>query len=215
MENRVTKIATIPFSGFYHTLHDMAIDDAFDALFQDGAGEVNWELQNKAWIFADFGEAFEDYAKNYAEAFCQEFKINAKFESMKGAKDYFSGNDVVYIELTTGEAKRLFDAVDKEVLDSVCRDNLTSCSGFISFYNPDYTEWGDVAEWDHNQLGQLMEAAAKQENPDFDMQAEYDLMDSYLCNGNIEGMIYNADKRVQRFVKIANYLRQREERAYR
>lgn len=210
-----SKIATIPFTGFYETLHDMAIDDAFNALFQNSNGDANQELQDKACIFADFSEAFEDYAKNYAEAFCEEFKVNAKFESMKGAKDYFSGNDVVYIELDTDEVKRLFDAVDKEVLDSVCRYNLTSRSGFMSFYDPDFTEWGDVTEWDHNQLGQLMEAVAKQENPDFDMQAEYDLMDSYLCNGNIEGMIYNADKRIHRFVKIANYLRQREERAYR
>lgn len=215
MNHSATKIATIPFSGFYHTLHDSAIDDAFDSLFQDSDGDTYEALQNKAWIFADFSYAFEDYAKNYAEAFCEEFKINAKFESMKGAKDYFSGNDVVYIELTKDEVKRLFDAVDEELLDTVCRDNLTSRPGFSSFYDPDYTEWGDVSEWDHNQLGQLMEAIAKQENPDFDMQAEYDLMDSYLCNGNIEGMIYNADKRVQRFVKIANYLRQREERAYR
>lgn len=215
MKNSVNKIATIPFAGFYETLHDMAIDDAFNALFQDSNGDANQGLRDKAWIFADFSEAFEDYAKNYAEAFCEEFKVNAKFESMKGTKDYFSGNDVVYIELAIEEAKRLFDAVDKEVLDTVCRDNLTSRSGFSSFYNPDYTEWGDVSEWDHNQLGQLMEAIAKQENPDFDMQSEYDLMDGYLCNGSIEGMIYNADKRVQRFVKIANYLRQREERAYR
>ena len=83
----------------------------------------------------------------------------------------------------------------------------------MSFYNPNYTEWGDVVEWDHNQLGQLMEAIAKQENPDFDMHAEYDLMDSYLCNGEIEDKILSADTRLQRFVKIADYLRQREERA--
>lgn len=210
-----TKIATIPFAGFYETLHAMAINDAFDNLFQDSDGGTYEALQNKAWIFADFGEAFKDYAKNYADVFCKEFKINAKFESMKGTKDYFSGNDTIYVELSIDEAKRLFKAVNKELLDTVCRENLTSRPGFSSFYNPDFTEWGDVTEWDHNQLGQLIEAIAKQENPDFDMQAEYDLMDGYLCNGKIEEMIYSADKRVQRFVKIADYLRQREERNYR
>ena len=97
-------IATIPFAGFYETLHDMAINDAFDSLFQDSEGDTYEALQNKAWIFADFSEAFEDYAINYAEAFCEEFKINAKFESMKGTKDYFSGNDVIYIKL---QLKRL------------------------------------------------------------------------------------------------------------
>lgn len=97
MKNSVTKIATIPFAGFYETLHDMAINDAFDNLFSDSDGNVYEELQNKAWIFADFSEAFKDYARKYAEAFCAEFKINAKFESMKGTKDYFSGNDRILI----------------------------------------------------------------------------------------------------------------------
>lgn len=215
MKNTDIKIATIPFAGFYETLHAMAIDHAFDNLFQDSDGDIYEDLQNKAWIFADFGEAFRDYAKNYAEYFCKEFKINAKFESMKGTKDYFSGNDTVYIELSSDEAKRLFNVVNKELLDTVCRDNLTSRDGFSSFYNPDFTNWGDVTDWDHNQIGQLLEAIAKQENPDFDMQAEFDLMDGYLCNGKIEENIYSADKRIQRFVKIADYLRQREERAYR
>lgn len=210
-----TKIATIPFAGFYETLHYMAINDAFDNLFQDSDGDIYEALQNKAWIFADFGEAFEDYAKNYAESFCKEFKINAKFESMKGTKDYFSGNDTIFLELSITEVKRLFNAVNKELLDTVCRENLTSLQGFSSFYNPDFTDWGDVTGWDHNQLGQLIEAIAKQENPDFDMQAEFYLMDGYLYNGNITENIYNADKRIQRFVKIADYLRQREERAYR
>ena len=214
MKNSAIKIATIPFSGFYETLHDMAINDAFDNLFSDSDGDVYEELQNKAWVYADFGEAFKDYAKNYANAFCEEFKINAKFESMKGTKDYFSGNDRIFVELSIEEIERLFNAVDKGLLDTVCRDNLTSCPGFASFYDPDFTAWGDVTGWDHNQLGQLIEATAKQENPDFDMQAEFDLMDGYLCNGNIEENVYSADERIKRFVKIADYLRQREERAY-
>lgn len=212
MKNTVTKIATIPFAGFYETMHYMAINDAFDNMFSDSCGDIYDALQNKAWIFADFSEAFKDYAKNYADAFCAEFKINAKFESMKGTKDYFSGNDRIFVELSIEEVKRLFNVVDKKLLDTVCRENLTSRPGFSSFYNPDFTDWGDVTDWDHNQLEQLIEAIAKQENPGFDMQAEFDLMDGYLCNGNIEENIYSTDKRIQRFVKIADYLRKREER---
>ena len=37
-----------------------------------------------------------------------------------------------------------------------CRKRFQSYDGFVSFYDPDYTTWGDLSEWDENQLGTLL-----------------------------------------------------------
>jgi hypothetical protein len=74
-------------------------------------------------------------------------------------------------------------------LDQVAGERHTSRSGFISFYSPDWRTWGDVTNWDHNQLRNAR------------------------GNGRLEDWIADNTPGIDRLRRIHDYLRAREARA--
>ena len=208
-------IARIPFAGFYNSLHDAELDDALNQMLSDDSGNPNNDLVARAFDLVDWSSAHKAYAKAYAENFCEHFKIAGVFESMTSPREYNFETDKAWIELTETEARRIFGETDDKNLRDQAREMFTSRSGFISFYSPDIDTWGDIAEWDYNQLYCLLSAYAEQETDSsdgFDSWAESDLMESDRCNGEFDNMIYN-DK-LERLCKINDYLRRRESRSF-
>lgn len=210
------KIAQIPFSGFYHSLHDMALDDALDMAVSDSSGEPNADLHERAFDAIDWGHAHSEYAKAYAENFLSEFGIRGAFESMHSPREYNFTTDRIFITLADDELQRVYDATPAETLASCAREMFTSRDGFASFYSPDVDDWGDLDEWDHNQIFCLINAYVldKRQGEEFDSDAEYSLMEANRDNGYIDGWLDKNPEAVRIF-NIASYLRQREERAYR
>ena len=103
--------------------------------------------------------------------------------------------------------------MDKSILDEVVRETFTNRSGFISFYDPDFSNWGAITEWDRNQVGTLIRAYALQQNPGLDQWGENALMENAQCNGRLEDWIFASNPApLSRLANINDYLNARAAR---
>lgn len=211
-------LTTIPFSGFYNTLHDSLLDDELRGLFTDDQGDINWKLYNKAFDLIQWQKVFISYAQDYAERFAKEFKVKMVFESLSSPKEYNFTTDRIFCTIDFEEVARIYAATDKEALSALVREKFTSRDGFSSFYSNDIEEWGIVETWDHNQVGTLIECYANQEttNTDgFTSFEEYYLMEDARGNGDIVDWLFASatDKEeLNRLVNINQYLYERATR---
>jgi hypothetical protein len=200
---------TIPFAGFYESLHDAEIDNALENLFSDDNGEVNQGLLGETWQALNMPEFCHNYAKEYVEKFSSEFNVKLQFKFVKSPREYNFTTDRIFCEIEPEEIKRLFNEADKTRLAEIAESKFKSRSGFISFYDYDFTTWGDVENWDHNQVSILIDALLPE---DFDQYKEIDLMEHARGNGKFENWLLEDNEKMQRLVKIHDYLRQRKER---
>lgn len=199
-------LSTIPFSGFYNSLHDMVIDDTIEQMFSDDYGNVNDGLVMRVHNECKFSEVFLQYAQEYVTAFADEFDINGVvFDELDSPREYNFTTDRIFIKLPLGECKRIFEYVCKDELQALISERFTSCDGFTSFYSNDLSSWGDIAEWDHNQLGTLLECYAN-DSREFDSMAEIDLLENARCNGNITIWVENATPSIVRLYNVHEYL---------
>lgn len=204
---------TIQFSGFYCSLHDGALDSALESIFSDDSGDKRDSILYAAQDATDWRLVYQKYAAAYSAAFAAEFNLPLQFESMKSPKEYNFSTDIIYCTISDDEAAWLFDTCDTTLLAKIARETFTSRDGFASFYDPDFTGWGDVLTWDHNQLGTLIRAHVADQNPDFDAWAEVELMESAQCNGLLENWIFESNpEALNRLAGINSYLNKREGR---
>ena len=159
------KVTTIPFKGYYNSIHSFLIDDYIDQ------EEINWESVN-------YSEIHKLYAKEYAEYFAKEHEIELEFESLHSPKFYNFSTDRIFAHISLKELKRIFFEVDIDDFKEEAKKRFTSCPGFTSFYNPDIDKWGDIEEWDHNQYGTLISAYVGEFEEDH-------IMKDFFCNGGL------------------------------
>lgn len=205
-------LTTIPFSGFYHSLHDSSLDDALDQMFSDHATgcTVNHKLRDRAFEACQWGLVHANYAGAYAKALAAEFKIALTFEALKSPREYNFETDRIFCEIGLDEVKRLRAETSEKPFRDLARARFTSRSGFISFYSPDVDEWGAIETWDLNQVGTLLEAYIEEQHGDrFDQQAELDLMESAMANGRLDEWIIQATPGIGRLFTIHDYLQER------
>jgi hypothetical protein len=197
--------AVIPFAGFYESVHSSNLDYAAEQLVQDDRGDVRDGLTLDA---SYTGPLLNAYCREYTEQWSKAAGIACTYESLSSPREYNFTTDRIFVDIEESEVSRLFASVDKSVLTHVCRGMFTSRSGFLSYYSPDWQTWGAVADWDHNQVSALIRASIPE-----DMPGEYELVDD--CNGFVSGIVWkNLSDEDKRVVRIADYLRAREERKY-
>ena len=202
-------ITTVPFSGFYNSLHDSNLDLALERMFSDRATgcHVNKELYHRAFGSIEWGMVHAKYADEYTQQFAHEYGLTSlKFESLRSPKYYNFETDRIFAEISEEEVRRLLLSMSGEALAKAAKYRFTSCSGFISFYNPDVSTWGPIEEWDHNQVGTVLVALA------WDLD-ELTLMESAECNGKFDDWLYSSSQKVHRLLNVHEYLQAREERA--
>lgn len=209
--------ARIPFMGFYASWHDDAIDRAFQDMFQDTNGRAYHGVLAYSHAHADtqFSDVFRAYAHSYAHSFAKEYGLDsAQFVAMESPRAYNFETDRIFIRITRREVARVFRDTDSAILTRIAGERHASRSGFISSYSPDVSEWGDVQEWDHNQLATLLLAYVETQTGDaWDSETEFALMESASDNGYLDTWIYDAmGEKARRAVKLAGYLRDRAER---
>jgi hypothetical protein len=209
-------LTTIPFSGFYYTLHDQTFDAVHERMFSDDNGdcdEAAQALQMRVFDACDWKKAQTGYAEQYCDMLAHEFKIDMKFESMTSPREYNFETDRIFANIPEEEVKRLLAAVDTKVMTDLAIERFTSRSGFSSFYSANWRGWGDVSGWDHNQIGTLVMAYIQQEHGgEFDSYAEYGLMGDAEGNGWIDEWIEESTPGIERFYKIHEYLQKRKQR---
>lgn len=210
-----TKMSTtIPFSGFYYSIHDSELDQALNQIFSDESGDPYETLVSKAFDLVDWGATHREYAKVYSQKFAQEFELKTlTFDELVCPKYYNFETDRIFCHIELSEILKMFQSVDLEALDKLIQEKFTSRSGFISHYRNALEEWPtDLAEWDHNQVGTLLEAYITQEsNNDFDQYRELDIL-TYPSEVAYNILSDNLKPEAERLYKIADYLRQREAR---
>ena len=214
----------VPFAGFYETWHDAEFDQALDQMFDpEGCGAAfSGPLSQRFFDTINWRAARTDYAKAYAENFAAALGCKVcEWEEMVSPREYNFSTDRLFAKFDAVELRAMMARADiRAELDSVAADMFTSRDGFISSYSPDVEDWpADIAEWDYNQRGALLRAAANviiADGETFDQRAEFDLIEHDRCNGAIDGWLWNntADGAAMgnRCDKIARYLAAREAR---
>lgn len=207
---------TIPFSGFYESLHDSELDTTLERMFSDDNGDAIDGLVSRAYDAVQWRAVHTAYAKSYAERFAHEFEIaGLAFESLQSPREYNFTTDRIFVDVPADEMARILSVTPRERLDAVAAEMFTSRSGFMSFYSPDVDDWGDSSDWDHNQWGAVLRAYVlhMRDGEEFDSWAEYSLMEDDFCNGACdEWMFADATPEFRRIDRVHAYLRQRGER---
>ena len=208
------KSTTLPFSGFYNSLHDSQLDYALETIFSNDRCDVYKSLMDKAFESIDWQSVHKHYSKDYVKAFANEFNLSTLvFEDLDSPKYYNYATDRIFCKIELSEIQDIFNRVDKIELNKHIKQRFTSCDGFISHYKNSLEAWpSDLAEWDHNQVGTLLEVFAAQEScGEFDQYKEVALLES--CD-NSYSIVHNNIKD-DRLLNIVSYLHKREQRQYR
>lgn len=208
---------SIPFSGFYESLHDSEMDDTLNRMFSDRASgcHSNDGLVNRAFEACDWQAVQVEYAQAYAENFAAQFGLKTlRFSELQSPREYNFTTDRIFCTIGRAELRRLRREVSRDTLAQVAAEYFTSRSGFYSYYSPDVSTWGKVDKWDLNQCGALLTALARDKSSDgtFDHWAEHSLMESDRGNGCLDNMLDSNIKDIGRLYAVHEYLQMREAR---
>ena len=202
----------IPFSGFYHSIHDSYFDHEIERqceYFTEVTGyDVPDSIIDLIWK-ADYAPARKAYAKAYADAFMTEFNLHGDFMGMDSPREYNFETDRLFVKINHAQLCAIVFMTDYDDMEQTAKDMFTSRSGFISFYDADFTTWGDIESWDHNQLYCLLMAFIETTQGEFDEDQLIDSAHLYEIPGN---ELYK-DASYCRALDIMDYLRGRAERA--
>ena len=164
-------LATIPFHGFYKSIHDAAFNSALE---QEGreVGDVDWR------------KVFFGYAAEFAKQFLHEIKVQGQFDRLESPREYNFNTDRIFVDIPLPEVVRMLAGVDPETLNRVAEERHASRPGFLSFYSPRVESWGPVESWDCNQVGTLLQAYA---GGDLD----WTIAETLECKGVVSNLIWD------------------------
>jgi len=193
----------IPFTGFYWTDHEEMINYQLAEL-SECCKQEDQELD------VDFKQVYTDYAKLYTGNLSSllgdalGFNVPLEFKELVSPREYNFTTDRIFADIDPDLLPALLDKADKDKLDALIAEDFTSRSGFISHYPNSLQEWGPVEEWDHNQVGTLLEHLLLEHCDRSDLDP-WNLMESDRCNGVLSDLVWNAlDADSQRIVQEAN-----------
>lgn len=86
------------------------------------------------------------------------------FADMTSPREYNFETDRIFVNVPVSVVRKLWTmskADQHKTLSRVAKERHSSRSGFISFYESDWRDWGPVATWDHNQLETLLIACCE------------------------------------------------------
>ena len=158
-------LATIPFHGFYESVH-------MDALEREGENYPG----------ADWRKVFFSYAAEFAQQFLRAAGITGRFESLESPREYNFSTDRIFVDIPANEVRRMLATVDPETLNRVAEERHGSRPGFLSFYSPRVDDWGPVDNWDCNQVGTLIIAFVDDDERDWQICEELE------CKGAISNL---------------------------
>ena len=168
--------ATIPFQGFYESIHGINIDEAIESFFQDDEG--NYHIPDNFWEKVDYKKIHLAYSKLYTESFFEHLKnefdleLNSyEFSAAESPRFYNYETDRIFVSISLEDAEKILNIVDKNELNDLIKERFTSHDGFISHYPNSLSEWPEsVSEWDLNQIGTLFDL--------FNTENEFVIMES-------------------------------------
>ena len=165
--------STIPFRGFYNSIHDAAFDSALE---QEGreVGDVDWS------------RVFHAYAAEFAKQFLHEINIQGQFDLLESPREYNFTTDRIFVDIPLPEVVRMRAEVDPETLSRVAAERHTSRPGFLSYYSPRVESWGPVDDWDCNQVGTLVQAYAEHRG---EIDIDHSIAEALVASGVVDDLI--------------------------
>ena len=182
---------TIPFSGFYESIHACEIDSALENRLSDSSGcnPVSERISDE--IYLHTGDVSEVYARRYLEDFQSwlaancDVDVKLHYAALSSPKYYNFSTDRIFAGISSASVRKLYRAVDKALLDKVIKDSFTSYDGFCSSYEPNRAAWGKLEDWDHNQIGTILCALIKQSGR---RDWEYEIIEDANLTGNFDAV---------------------------
>jgi len=155
------------FRGFYNTVFQYYDEDCDIEYFKE---ETKQDIQYEDLEF-DYAQYQEDIAESCCAFFEKEFSEyveSCKFEKLVSPKFYNYSNDSINCLITPKvDAIKSYISENNEEFITYLKDNLTSCSGFISFYSNDIKDWElDEALEHETKLGFILNFIAYNEDED-------------------------------------------------
>jgi hypothetical protein len=194
--------STIPFTGFYDSDHSALLDNELESIFSDNNGDP-LPSAGDSWEHIDWTKVHTEYAKRYADTFCDLLSdgagvpIRLKFVELNSPRAYNFATDRIFVEVSQRAVKALYKLATghpaaKAQLDGQIHEKFTSYDGFMSFYDNSLAAWPkNPLEWDANQIGTLIESVFYQSFEPSDLAA-WAIMESASGNGQIDSMLWDA-----------------------
>ena len=185
----------IPFSGFYESIHSDNIDGVEAQMFSDDYGDVDSTAAHEFYMACEYHKVFLKYAQEYAADFAIYIDMpDLKFLALDSPREYNFETDVIVCEIAEADVLKMFDATPREVLTACAKERHTPCSGFDSYYIPDFSTWGDPLEWDQVQLTTLMMAYVEHEHAWYSGQQaiESEIVEDWNGSGIIDNWLWEA-----------------------
>jgi hypothetical protein len=213
MSKKQLFLCVLPFSGFYNSSHDEAIDNQEEQMFSFDDGEVHESLYEHYWKHMDHGELYKKYAKSYVEAISELTELELEFDGLSSPREYNFETDRIFAAISRKSLAKVIRAVRGERLKKMAKEMFASRSGFISYYSPSVSEWGRVEGWDHNQILCALQAYFEYLNHGSSMLLEDQALDWICEGGGLDELIYAcAPAESIRALDVFDCLRRRKER---
>ena len=119
---------TLNFGGFYESIHSELIESTVEQVIED---------DNVTEDMIKWADLNLEYSKKYVDFLNERFELNLKFLELNSPKYYNYSTDVIIVEISTDDFKKVSDIVDKEKLKEVVKEITTGRSGYIPFYTFD------------------------------------------------------------------------------
>ena len=216
---------TVPFAGFYCSIHDEELDRALEQIFADRETgcDVNSDLVDLARDAIDWQAVHEAYALEYVKSLGADYDLNLTFDGMSSPKYYNFETDRIFATIDRETLARMLRAVPRKALRKRIRERFASRDGFISHYPRDLSDWPrQLCDWDHNQVGTLLELYLDREaagcgSDGFDSYRQYELMEYAMGNGKLEAWLFKHARRgydgyLSRLCRVHDYLQDRAAR---
>jgi len=153
---------TIPFQGFYCSMHDDQIDNHIEHAMEDYIeGQGKTQEQVDAWRDTiDHKAIREAYSKHYIDFLNSELDIaSLTYKALDSPREYNFTTDIIICTIGHDDLKRLYDKwINEPEFREAIKDRFTSYDGFMSFYSNDVADWKakPLTDWDHNEIGMLL-----------------------------------------------------------
>lgn len=202
-------LTTVPFDGFYNSIHSEAIDYAEETLCEDSDGRPYTNIADILGDRVDWSQVFYDYSKTYVSWFSKkyEFQYPLIFDELRSPKYYNFQADRIFAYVSRRDLARMLCLVRGKHLNRAIKERFTSRSGFISFYPNNIKDWPPVRDWDHNHVGTVLATFCEQNHTEW--EAVDDLMPA------LPDLIYEAADFIgQAAIDLASLKRRIEEEQF-
>jgi len=173
---------TIPFQGFYCSIHDQEIDSTIECELEYYIDEKDYsESDVESWRDSiEYQKIFLAYSNQYVDFVNSELGLaSLKFKELESPREYNFMTDRISYTASYDDVKKLYDLyINSDMFVWVLKDQFTSYDGFMSYYSNDVTEWKKkpLSAWDLNEIGSLLLCHWKELDID-----EIDSLDYNMC----------------------------------